>query len=42
MEDKCEYSENGKCMHFCSEGELDCKGTEKEMNNCMVYVEVSH
>lgn len=40
--EKCEWSQNGKCVHFCSQGELNCEGTEKEMDNCMEHVEVSH
>lgn len=39
-EDICEHSEDGKCRHFLSEGELDCNGTDKEKSKCMCHTEL--
>lgn len=36
----CQHSENGKCMHSSSRGELDCNGTDAEQDKCTVYNEM--
>jgi len=39
-EEKCSHSENGKCYHCSSQGELECNGTELEESNCAEHNEV--
>lgn len=41
MEEKCEYSKNGLCFDYCSEGELRCNGEADEQNKCMLYIGIS-
>lgn len=36
----CDLSKDGRCIHFFSEGELDCNGTECEKSKCMCYSEI--
>lgn len=38
----CEYSQNGKCVHAFSEGELYCDGTELEKLKCMCHSEMEN
>lgn len=35
----CEYSQDGKCKHCNSEGELVCNGEEKDKVKCSLYNE---
>jgi hypothetical protein len=37
----CEWSQDGKCKHCWSNGELDCKGTDAEKAKCMEFNEMS-
>ena len=39
---RCNYSDDGKCMHFYSEGELKCNGTKDEQGNCLIYNEADN
>jgi|GEM_PF-3527592 len=38
--EKCEWSESGKCYQSDSQGKLCCNGTELEMSKCMCYSEM--
>lgn len=39
-ENYCDFSKCGKCMHFLSEGELSCNGSDKEKDECACFSEL--
>lgn len=36
----CDFSKDGKCIHFLSQGELTCNGSDKEKSECVCFGEL--